>query len=336
MLTPSELRRHEPVELVCAVGVTRRFPLSMVTAPHGSRVAFVHPAWMHDDEVILGLFGRPGGLTINVRWQAVPYQGGQIGDLEPATDWDAIAKQGPDEPDGGELVEARLLIVAGPRRVFVEADPDATAFVVEPRAPQGTRVRRENVGQLAIGDFVLLRDHYGRDDSIRHMADQLLGADAPRLRLTQETWKRHLRDLVDAEGFGKVSADLASMGVKARNLRGWLSSDAIRPALAKDFRLAMEYVGLGAQVPAAWDELGRIDRAHLQAGQRFRKMLEDEIERTDLAALLEMGEMSVALDTEGMGSLGIYRVEEAAPETMMVPISWLKVASPIDRDLWQG
>ena len=50
-----------------------------------------------------------------------------------------------------------------------------------------------------------------------------------------------------------------------------------------------------------WDDLGKIDRAHLQAGQRFRKMLEDEIERANLGSLIETGEMSVVLDSEGMG-----------------------------------
>ena len=218
--TPSQLRGLHPVDLVCAVGVTRQLPPSLITAPHGDRVAFVHPSWMNDDEVIAGLFGEAGSLKFPIAWEPVPFGDGHVDDLESATDWTAIANQAPDEAEGGELVEALLMIVAGPRRVFLENERARTLDVVEPRAPQGSRVRREEIGQLEVGDFVLLRDHYGRDDSIRKMADQLLGPDGPRLRETQDAWKQGLRDAVEAKGYGQVSADLAAVGVKARNSSG--------------------------------------------------------------------------------------------------------------------
>ena len=62
----------------------------------------------------------------------------------------------------------------------------------------------------------------------------------------------------------------------------------------------------------------RIARAHLQAGQKLRQMLE-EIERSDMSTLALTGELTVKLDVEGGGSLGVYRVEEIAPTRAEVP-----------------
>ena len=237
------LRDLAPVEVVCVMGATRHFTPSLLTAPQGSRVAFVHPDWMHDSSEAVGIFGSEGDLAVRVRWQPTPFRGRQLDDLEQEPDWEAIARQGPAEAGWADIVPARLIIVSGPRRVFVEDDAEAEVLVVEPGARQGSRVRREPARRLAVGDFVLLREGYGTDDTRRVMADHILGPDARRLREAQASWKTGLRTAVDRYGLTRVDADLARLGVQARNLRYWIAPEAIRPARFTDFEIALDYVG---------------------------------------------------------------------------------------------
>jgi hypothetical protein len=115
-----------------------------------------------------------------------------------------------------------------------------------------------------------------------------------------------------------------------------MTPESIRPARFSDLDLLLEFVGLGERSKTIWNDMKRLTRAHVQAGQRLRHLLEDEIESADLTALTIAGELKVELDVVGAGSLGIYRVQEIANASVDVPSSWLRVAQLIEGDLWQG
>jgi hypothetical protein len=334
---PADTSGLSPVELACAVGATRWHPDHLVTAPRARSTAFIHHEWIREPDSVAGLFGAPGGVSVRVRWIGPPPAGPDAGELETQPEWGAIAGHGREAGDQAEELEAFVVVVSGGKRVLLDADAMSSILVVEPGAPRGSRVRRERVPQLLPGDFILLRTDRGRDDVIRVIANRLLGPASTPLRQAQAHWKELLSGRVDERGYGRVLRDLVQLGVSARNLRGWLSPDSIRPERREDFALILRYCGLGEEEAApVWRQMERLDRAHLKAGQEVRRLLEDQIEDADLAALRSSGFMAVRLGIPGTGSLGVFRIEAIAPDTLLVPASEIRVVQDLPEDLWHG
>jgi hypothetical protein len=325
-----------PVELACAVGAARWHPAHLVTAPRAQTTAFIHHDWIREAETASGLFGASGGLSVRIRWIGPPPTGPDARDLEDQPEWGAIARHGGDSGAEPDEVEALIVVVAGGKRVLLETGQASSILVVEPGAPRDARVRRERVRDLSAGDFILLRTDRGRDDVIRVIADRILGTAAPELRSAQARWKELLNARVAERGYATALRDLEKTGVAARNLRGWLSPDSIRPERSRDFELILAYCGIGSEAAVVWQQMERLDQAHLRAGQQLRRLLEDRIEDGDLAALRTSGYLAVTLSIPGAGSLGIFRIEAIAPDRVLVPASSLYVVQDLPEDLWPG
>jgi hypothetical protein len=341
-ITPEQLRQLPPANRIVACGPCSWYPPQLLVAPRAEEIWFVHHGWLRDDDVAAGSLDHRAdgvGRTIQSTGAAwVPSDPIRAAEIVPAIDWDTLVSV-PSAGSGEEAdaVRASVFLLADDLRVFIDADEGPSIFTVDPDAPAGHRVRRVPTRSVSPGDYLLLRTARGADDFIRTAADQLLGSDAAQLRALQGEWKAAVRERVQTVGIGGALRELQARGIGALNLRYWLSDDSIRTANPRDFKILMEYAGLGDRVGEIWSAMERIDNMHREAGQRIRALLEDEVEGGDLTRLRQRGRLDVDLGAAaGAGSLSICRVEAKAPKTVLVSRTWLRAPQQVDRDQWLG
>jgi hypothetical protein len=262
-----------------------------------------------------------------------------IGDdhLEPA--WVAdlsfadIARQADTEPDDEgtrEAVRARPFVMEGGRVVFLEADEDATALVLDLDEHVEDRLQRLPVDDIAEGMYLLLRAA-GGGDYVVPVADSMLGGKRVKLRRMQQDWKDRLRRHVRETSLLDVSVrllDLGSQKANESNVRNWMSRRSIHPNDRADFDAIMRLVGLDVEKDIYWRAMKTIDLAHLQAGQVIRRALLAQVERVDLSVLERLGSMEFDVAGGATGRMIASRVMKVGHE--IVEISSSRIGKPID------
>src|ERR1019366_7466562 len=140
-------------------------------------------------------------------------------------------------------------------------------------------LRRKPTLDVGKGDFVVLRSLGGSGDYIVDIADNDLGKNAPQLRSLQRLWKAKLRERVEALGIARVDRQLNEKGIVSPNIRYRLLKQTIRSQKPEDFRILMEYIGLGDRSERLWAAMDEIHSAHIRAGQKARNLLEAAVLR---------------------------------------------------------
>jgi hypothetical protein len=188
-------------------------------------------------------------------------------------------------------------------------------------------IARVPASTVEAGDYVLLRQRWGDDDTIVQLANQILGNRCDVLRAQQRRWKESLRRAVRRDGMYRAQRKLDELGCNADNLGRWLSPDGIRTQTLGDFLAICAYSGIpDDDAHAIWADTGEIRGAHVKAGHRLRELLEDELERADLAPLEASGCLQVQLPELDAGSLAVYRVDARDNETVFVHPRKLRTA----------
>jgi hypothetical protein len=197
-------------------------------------------------------------------------------------------------------------------------------------------LRSERTRAIAAGDFIVLRSEGGSGDYIPGVADKRMGRRARELRGLQTLWKEALRGQIRAKGFSQVDREVRALGISSPNLRYRISRNSLRSRNPSDFRILMEYVGLGDRASEIWSGMGEIFDAHLRAGQDVRKLLEEAVLATDTEHLVQTGRVNVRLPTMDAGTLSVVRVDGRSPELVQVDEDDLRVMVQVEADLWQG
>ncbi len=196
------------------------------------------------------------------------------------------------------------------------------------------RIDQVRVRDIGIGSAIVLRREGGGKDFIADVADALMGETAVELRTAQKRWKTVLRETVrKLGGVPNVEDTLRRRGIRAKNVRYWMSPENIRTQSRDDFRILMNLIGI-EEPDILWQQMGRIDRAHRKAGARIRDMLLEEVRNADLSTLEGDGFMDFELPTEGAGTLTAFRVEGKAPDKELVSARLLRNPFPVGRNLW--
>jgi hypothetical protein len=264
-----------------------------------------------------------------------------VADLVPTVDWNALANA-----SGGhrraadqdvEAVPANLFLLADGYCVYLEAgDGPMIDVVVDLEPGNRPRLRSERTRTIDAGDYIVLRSEGGTGDYIPAIADTLLGSRAERLREIQRGWKEPLRRKIRERGFAQVNRDLRGLGVSSPNLRYRIWRNSLRSRDPQDFRLLMEYIGLGDRWGVIWTAMGEIFEAHVQAGQQVRARLEEAVVASDPEQLIRAGRIDVRLTDMDAGTLSVLRVEGRGPAQVAVDEDQLRVMTRVEPDLWQG
>ena len=340
VVVPAEVPEMDVVETMILVGQAKHYPDHLLNAPRARQLCVLRYEWLRDILRVESLL--PAQRTPPVRSAVTPTM---VEDdfLEPGIegiDWSAL-RAAPARDDGlgdhgSDAHQARLYVLAGGNGVYLESEPGSTVLCIDPDTGRGGgSVQRLETSRVEPGNIIVLRRDFGGGDFIEDVANRLLGTQAAPLRAVQAQWTQALRDTVGKQGVAGVERDLEGIGVRARNVRYWMSSHSIRTASIDDFRIVMGYVGLTGRADEIWGQMGRLDSAHRRAGQRIRRMLLRQVREADPAEINREGLMDFELGDDYAGVLTAFRVEAKSPDIVEeVPGSRLRDPFRLGRGYW--
>ena len=190
---------------------------------------------------------------------------------------------------------------------------------------------------LEPGMFILLRTG-GGGDYILTIGDRVLGGEAMKCRSLQKEWKAKFRQILREKGPYEVQNELRARGgikVHPATLLNWIRERNIRPASSANFSAILSVIGLSGESEKYFKNTGIILSAHRKAGNYIRKLLLDQIKKSDLKNLIVDGYMDFKLPViDSSASMGAFRIEAILPEIHQVPYYRLGHAVDVGEDLW--
>jgi hypothetical protein len=232
---------------------------------------------------------------------------------------------------GEEYVEAHLFLLEGETAVFIDANTQQ--HIIDLQADGEHQVKKIPVTNIEPDMFIILRTS-GGGDYIIPLANWFLGEKAQHFRELQELWKIRLKHQVRMSGLNGVSWKLNNLGsklaTKKHNIRNWMSYRNIRPENDKDFNAILKLVGLADRLNEFHEAAHSIENAHIKAGHHIRKLLLEEVRKSNLKQLEQQGKINFQLSEAYSGSMTAFRVVEINTETTRIPYS--KIAHPFQLD----
>jgi hypothetical protein len=347
LLTEGEVVRLSGLESLVVVGPSFWFPAHVLSAPRAETLCFVHFDFLRDRDQDTRMFAgehRPPGVRVRSNGSERELnEEDEVTDaqmLVPTIDWDALARASGARKVGTAdelaLVPASLFLLADGSSVYLESSDGPTIEVVVDIESGSPRLRSERTRAVGPGDFIVLRSEGGSGDYIPGIADKLMGRRASELRGLQSLWKQALRAKVRMKGFSQVERELRKLGMTSPNIRYRVWRNSLRSRNPNDFRILMDYIGLGDRAGEIWSAMGEIFEAHLRAGQDVRRLLEEAVLATDMQRLMQTGRVDVRLREMDAGTLSVVRVDGRSPEPTQVDEDDLRIMIRVEADLWQG
>lgn len=319
--------------LICAdhlivVGPPRWYPHYVFSAPRSPRIDLLRYSWMRNGRVDYPGFVCDQSQSKRKSHFLCEEDVAATIDPEailPSLNWQHIVQTARAFAENGlDEVDARLFVLDGGNAVFLEADEEATARVINPRSDEQP-VRRVPVTELTAGTYVLLRTS-GGGDYVRPLADRFLGSQAKKARDLQQSWKMRLRQKVRDESALEVAIRLLDLGSRIANetnVRNWMSERSIKTAAYEDFVAIMQLIGEAPRAKECWDTMTIIDRAHRKAGFSISKLLLKQVKAANLQEIAQRGRLDFTLpDVEG-GSITAFRIDQIAPDIYRIPVTRL-------------
>jgi hypothetical protein len=343
VLSPMNLREGSCYEKVAVFGAPRWFPEYVFSAPRTSEIHLFKYRWISGKWEPLSVFTTPYKYKGKVqRPIAIGDSEDEINDENPGDLLSEIDIKSIEDKafrdavnlvdDNEDVVRARLFVLEEDWAVFLEADDNSRADVVDLDEETTKRVKRIPIREIEQGMYILLRTE-GGGDYIVPVADKIMGKFMNKARTAQQEWKSLLRDKVKRLGLNKVVRQLGEHGsprANETNVKNWMAYRGIKTENIEDFQAIMKFVGLGSKTNEYWKIMEEIRKAHMRAGMEIRKMLLEKVNNTDLDILNRYGKMEFELAEKEAGKLAAFRVKVISKETTEV-IYW-KVGVPFRTD----
>lgn len=210
-----------------------------------------------------------------------------IDDLPSFIDWKRIIKEITDE-DSGELslkINATVLEFADGYYTFIESAPNEgiqALDIDELASNRGEGLYILKRRDMRHGQYVLLRTNEDVD-YVETIANQILGSKAQFLRTQLKEWKQRLSTLIQSNEMDVLINQLLENGVTSTacyplNIRRWADDSSIKPQDSNNFRAILKVTGYSDnQMEEIIRNAKLIVDAHIQAGQKVRKLLREQI-----------------------------------------------------------
>lgn len=339
----SELRTGRTFRRLFLVGACEWYGRGVLSAPRAPlvdavRYSFVPDRWKSERAFVGQLIGNrnwePDDFSVEEDLVDDAFETVEM----PVVDVQQLVKRigGQHGGSGQDVALAKLVLIEGGLGVFLEADRDSKAFVIDLDSDGEDRVVRLPVASLERGMFLLLRTE-GGGDYIVPVADRLLGQQATSARASVKLWKTILGARMRDYGPAHVAKELeqrGGKGVDANDVRRWMSPTTIGTTRRENFEAILAYAGLTARGEELWNLMRRLQIAHKQAGQHIRRLLLDEVEKVDLGALRKHGFLEFELPGQDAGSLSAYRIEKIIKDELLVGASKLSRPFHPGSGLW--
>jgi len=345
VITPQTLTMPEKYDRLIVIGAFRWFPQFVFTAPRAPKIDLVCFKGIIDSPRVDEAFvGSIRSVDLQPAYQtAFDEDGSDICDAEeivPCINWDRVV-QGlltrVHRTDEEDEVEARLVVLAGSRGVFLDAGGQVLAIKLESSiAANETNQDWINVEMLEPGMALLLRTA-GGGDLIAPTANIILGYQAVELRARQNEWKGLLRQNVVEFGMKAVCRKLEHYGstrAHSWNVRGWMSNRSIKPQNYEDFLAITRLIKAEETAQVVWENACRITAAHQKAGQHIRARLLKVVRRADIRDLRRLGRLDFQLPEEDGGSMTAFVVQSIETKRYNISASHIGQVFEGDEKLW--
>jgi hypothetical protein len=265
------------------------------------------------------------------------------------------------EDEGGDIIEAKIALLAQNKASYVEYSDSASSLVIDLTERDHDKSEDDDEGEdndedilteyqdqhlllripnseLEEGMFLLLRTA-GGGDYIVPVADVILGDKKETCRNMQKEWKDLFNIFLKEKGTNlamKKIKDFGGKEVTEATLRNWARLRNIRPGNIDNFRAILCLVGLEDLLTSYFKNTEIILQAHRKAGNVIRKLLLEQIKKSDLKKLKTEGSTVFNLPSlETLASITAYRIERILPDVHHVP--YYRLGHPVDLgdDLWQ-
>lgn len=347
LLIPSQLRRNNDLKKIVVIGATRWFPNYTFTAPRAQEIDiiqynFIADKWQPEPVFINSINNANPSITIKTHGS----QPGKISSthtdvvvaeylkpdeiLPPPINLSQLAKHFTHSSSivgDEEYVEARLLLLAGETVVFLDAN--AQQHIIDLQADGEEQVEKIPVTNIEPNMFIILCTS-GGGDYIIPVADKILREKATQFRELQKEWKTLFRNKVRVYKMQNVSSNLIKLGSQKakskQNIRNWMSYRTIRPDDDKDFDAILNFVGLGDRLNEFKKAAHLIEKAHIKAGHYIKKLLLEEVCKSNFKQLEQQEKINFQLSEAHSGSMTAFRVVDINTQTTRIPHS--KIAHP--------
>jgi hypothetical protein len=98
----------------------------------------------------------------------------------------------------------------------------------------------------------------------------------------------------------------------------------------QDFFAIMKLVDLYSEAQAYWSAMRDIRSAHQKAGNKIRRQLVEQVNKSDLAELERIGLMKFTLDEKTGGSLTAYRIKSLVDRPVKIMPHRLDTPFPLE------
>ena len=334
------LQRHQfaaahSADHAIVIGALRWYSSAVVTAPRAKVVEFVQYDWLGVPQPVVGILpieSQGVKRAIVIIGKQRPEALIDPVDLPPSPNWHAVAVQGSAvDPDGGgdREVQALPVLLSGDYGALIPNEPGVELSCAV-QTETGIEIQRVAVEEIQSGMYLLFRTSGGGRDFIREIADRRLGAGG--LRENLESWKRLLRIRISERGIERVRRELRAEGARTANIQYWASPDSIRPRSHHDFKVLIEYLGLGEEGPTLMEAADQVFSAHIEAGHYIRHLLEERMNDSDLDA--QGGVVRIELEEGDGGELSVFRLIRVGDQQFTVPESAVRLPFRLKETAW--
>jgi hypothetical protein len=342
LMTASQLKDVQVLDMVAMVGPPRWYPDFCTTAPRASLCYSLRYSWIGGGVVRRDCFGAPlktDPVPREERSDTGPpsrHRGGRALEVDPdevlpSLNWAELARRVsiclPGDPHDEE-VPAQIFELEGGLAVCLEVD--GGVITIDPTQDGRRRVQRIPVASVEANMFILLRTS-GSGDYVVPVADQVLGGMASELRNKQAAWKAALRQFCFKHGAQQTCARLSAEGAgraTENNLRNWMHGRNIRPELRSDFDAIMKLIERPSEAEDFWQAMELIDRAHRRAGFRIRKSLLRHVLSSDLRGLQDTGRME--FEPPGLHAVSMAALRVVARYSQTVSAAYGHLGRPMN------
>lgn len=331
------------------LGSSHWFPQWCFTAPRAPQVDLVQFNWVWDDAQYPAVFGQNRAFRSAVTFVRPSAHSGKLTTVQsdgtpsndredvfhiepPVFDWKRVlrAEEKRMPVDHEDAQQARLFLLEGLVGVWLGGGKDDKVMSLQLDTDGGREVDRVRVGDIEVGDYLLLRTE-NAGDLLNDLASHFLGEQGRAARALHLEWKRRLRARVFQLGgptsFVRRLKELGAAKASESNLRHWQSNDNIRPLEDDDLEALITLSGMEDQRDAIVAATDMLRSGQHTAGQHIRQLLLHSIENTDLTELQRSGcqVFEVGHGQDG-GSITAFRVVNTLDE--LVEVSTSRVGHP--------
>jgi hypothetical protein len=260
----------------------------------------------------------------------------------PVVNISAIMRTPEEGQERGETEEAQIVLLSAGKAVFLPTEGKCWSIVTEQKDSlfQCTDIRKSSVSTLETADVILLSTS-GAGDLVVPYADEILGADKDHCRELQKEWKLRLSEKIERVGRQavlKALLDFGSSDANETNLRNWcrINPRSIAPYYDSSFLAILKLVGLDERSQDFLNVVGKLRRAHLQAGKSMTREIRLGAIGASLSELYNSGQQEFELRGSTAGAKqSAFFVEQLDATVYLIPWNRIGVVFEVGEDLWR-